>query len=58
MNRDKREGSAKDLGGKIKETGGDLTGDDKLKSEGQADQAEGKLQKGVGKVEEAISGKK
>ena len=54
MNRDKREGSAKDLGGKIKETAGDLTGNEKMKREGQADQVEGKVQKGFGDAKEEL----
>ena len=53
-NENKVEGTLKDIGGKIKETVGDLTGNDKLKGEGLADQAEGKAQKGVGTVEEKL----
>ncbi len=35
---DRVEGAAKNLGGKIKEAAGKVTGDEKLKREGQADQ--------------------
>ena len=49
---DKAEGRGKDLGGKVKETAGDLTGNEDMKREGQADQVEGKVQKGVGDVQE------
>ena len=53
---DKAEGRGKDLGGKVKETAGDLTGNDDLKREGQADQVEGKVQKGVGDLKDKLSG--
>ena len=41
---DRTEGSMKQAGGKMKEGAGALFGDEKMKREGQADQAEGKLQ--------------
>ena len=44
MNRDEREGKAKDLKGRAKETAGDVTGSDRLQDEGAAEQAEGKTQ--------------
>ena len=53
-NEDQGKGKGKDLGGKIKEEAGDLTGDKDLKREGQADQAEGKLQKGLGDAKEKL----
>ena len=53
-NDNQNEGRAKDLGGKIKETAGDLLGNDKMKREGQGDQIEGKVQKGVGDVQEDL----
>jgi len=49
--KDRTEASAKQLGGKIKEGAGKLFGDEKLKTGGQADQAEGKNQKNLGKRE-------
>ena len=45
---DRTEGSMKQAGGKMKEGAGALFGDEKLKREGQADQAEGKLQNAWG----------
>ena len=53
-NEDQSEGRAKDIGGKIKETAGDLTGNEKMKREGQADQVEGKVQKGFGDAKEEL----
>ena len=41
---DRTEGSMKQAGGKMKEGAGALFGDEKMMREGQADQAEGKLQ--------------
>ena len=56
-NEDQAKGKGKDIGGKIKEEAGDLTGNDKMKHEGQADQVEGKVQKGVGDAEESLKDK-
>src|SRR5688500_7211359 len=47
---DRVEGSAKNMGGKVKEGLGNLTGDSKLKAEGKGDQAEGKIQNAVGGI--------
>ena len=57
-NEDQSKGKGKDLGGKLKEEAGDLTGDKKLKREGQGDQAEGKVQKGLGDAKEKLRDKK
>jgi uncharacterized protein YjbJ (UPF0337 family) len=54
-NEDQSKGKAKDIGGKVKEEAGDLTGNEDMKREGQADQAEGKVQKGVGDVKDSLS---
>lgn len=58
MNRDEMEGKGENLKGKVKETAGDVTGNERLKREGQADQAAGKVQEKYGegkrKVGEAI----
>src|SRR5690606_21005446 len=51
---DRGEGSAKQMGGKVKEAAGDLTGDQKLKAEGKADRMEGKVQNAVGGVKDAL----
>ena len=53
QNQSKRgEGTAEELGGKIKEGAGKLFGDSKMKHEGQADQAEGKLQNAWGSAKD------
>ena len=56
------EGSAKTLGGKLKEGLGNLTGDTKLKGDGRADQIEGKAQNAIGGIKdsarEALDGKR
>ncbi|HWY89744.1 MAG TPA: CsbD family protein [Solirubrobacteraceae bacterium] len=44
--------------GRVKEAAGALTGDQRLKSEGHADQAKGSLKKAVDKVAEAVRGQK
>jgi uncharacterized protein YjbJ (UPF0337 family) len=48
MDKDRIEGAATNLGGKAKETAGNVTGDQKLKSEGVVDQIKGKLQNAIG----------
>ena len=50
---DRIEGSAKNMGGKIKEGAGKLTGDSKLQAEGKADQVEGKVQNRPNAVRES-----
>ncbi|MFZ1276862.1 MAG: CsbD family protein, partial [Candidatus Microthrix parvicella] len=42
--------------GKIKEAAGDLTGDDDLKHEGQADKATGKIKNAIDDVKDTITG--
>ena len=54
MDRDRVEGAAKNIKGKVKEVAGRMTGDAKLKSEGKADQIAGKVQNAVGGVKDAI----
>ena len=54
---DRVEGAAKNIGGKIKEAAGKLTGDEKLKAEGRAEQVEGKVQNAVGGVKDALRDK-
>jgi len=54
VDKDRVEGSAKNLGGKIKEAAGKVTGDEKLKREGQADQVAGKVQNVVGGLKDKI----
>ena len=48
MDKDRIEGAGKNIKGKIKEGVGKVTGHTKTETEGQADQAEGKVQNTVG----------
>jgi uncharacterized protein YjbJ (UPF0337 family) len=54
VDKDRVEGSAKNIGGKIKEGFGKLTGDTKTEAEGKADQVEGKVQNTVGGIKDTI----
>jgi uncharacterized protein YjbJ (UPF0337 family) len=54
MNKDQVKGVAKDIGGKIQETVGDVTGSNKQKAEGLEKQVEGKVQKKLGDAEEVV----
>lgn len=51
---DRIEGAAKNMGGKVKEAAGKVTGDEKLKAEGRADQVEGKVQNTVGGIKDTL----
>ena len=57
MDKDRVEGAARNLGGKVKEAAGKVLGDEKLKAEGKTDQVAGKVQNAVGGVKDAIFGK-
>jgi uncharacterized protein YjbJ (UPF0337 family) len=50
---DRIEGAARNLGGKIKEGLGNLTGDAKLQREGEVDQIEGRAQNAIGGIKDA-----
>jgi len=52
IDHDRVEGSAKNVGGKLKEGLGKLTGDAKLQGDGKADQIEGKTQNAVGGIKD------
>jgi uncharacterized protein YjbJ (UPF0337 family) len=52
IDEDRTEGSMKQAGGKMKEGAGKLFGDEKMKREGEADQAEGKLQNAWGGIKD------
>ena len=54
VDKDRVEGSAKNIGGKIKEGIGKLTGDSKTQAEGKADQVEGKVQNTVGGIKDTV----
>jgi uncharacterized protein YjbJ (UPF0337 family) len=58
MNKDQVKGTAKDIGGKIQEETGKLVGSAEQQAKGLNKQAEGKLQKGLGDVKEAIKDNK
>lgn len=58
MDDDRIKGKAKDVFGSAKETVGKATGDKETERDGQADQVEGKVQKGMGEVRDAIRGDK
>lgn len=51
---DKAENKVKDLKGRAKETVGSVTGDDELKSEGRADQAESSVKQAGEHVKDAV----
>ena len=57
MDKDRVKGSATNMAGKAKEAGGNLTGDQKLKGEGKADQAKGKLKNAMGGIKDTLKGK-
>lgn len=56
--KDRIEGAAKTVGGKIKEAVGKATGDAKLTTEGKADQFEGKVQNAFGSAKDALRDKR
>jgi len=53
MDKDRVEGSAKQVKGAVKETIGKVVGDAKLEAEGKADKTEGKLQNAIGGLKDA-----
>jgi uncharacterized protein YjbJ (UPF0337 family) len=54
MDKDRIIGGAKEIAGKLKSKVGEATGNEKLEAEGLIEQAEGKLQQGIGKGKDAI----
>jgi uncharacterized protein YjbJ (UPF0337 family) len=54
MDKDRIAGSVKQAKGAVKEAVGKVTGDSKLRAEGQADRAEGKVQSTIGGVKDAV----
>jgi uncharacterized protein YjbJ (UPF0337 family) len=48
------DGTSDDLKGRVKEAGGDLTGDDDLKREGKIDQATGTVKDKVGDASDKL----
>ena len=57
MDKDRIEGSAKVVKGKVKDALGKLTGDAKLQADGKADQVEGRVQNAVGGLKDTLRGK-
>ena len=57
MNKDQAKGHIKDLAGKARAKMGSLTGNRSEQAKGVANQAEGKLQKGVGDLKNATRDK-
>jgi uncharacterized protein YjbJ (UPF0337 family) len=54
MNKDQIEGTAKDMGGKIREEAGKLLGSKEQQAKGLMNQVEGKAQQQVGNLKEAV----
>ncbi len=55
MDQDRIEGSATNLGGKLKEAVGGMVGDSKTQAEGKADQVSGQVQNAYGSAKDAVS---
>ena len=53
MDKDRIEGSAKQIKGAVKGAVGKLVGDSKLQAEGNAEKAEGKVQNAIGGLKDA-----
>ena len=51
---DKAENKGEELGGKLKEGAGRLTGDDEMQAEGKADQSKGKVKQGAEHAKDAV----
>jgi len=56
MDKDRIEGSVKEIKGKIKEVAGKVLGDAKLETEGKTDQIAGKVQNAAGGVKDTLKG--
>jgi uncharacterized protein YjbJ (UPF0337 family) len=48
-NKDEIQGKAEQIKGRVKERAGELNNDERLRNEGQDDQAAGEIQEGIGK---------
>lgn len=57
VDKDRIEGSGKQVKGDIKEKAGDVLGDEKLKDEGAGDKLAGKVQNAIGGVKDALKKK-
>ena len=54
VDKNRVDGSAKNIGGKVKEGIGKVTGDSKMQTEGKADQVEGKIQNAIGGIKDSV----
>ncbi len=54
---DKAKNTAQQAKGKLKETAGKVSGNDKLRAEGKADQVKGKVENAIGGLKDAVRGK-
>ncbi len=54
MDEDRFKGAATNMGGKVKDAVGGLTGDTKTQAEGKMDQATGQLQNTLGSAKDAV----
>ena len=54
MDEDRVKGAATNIGGKVKDAVGGLTGDTKTQAEGKMDQATGQLQNTIGSAKDAV----
>ena len=54
MDEDRITGAATNIGGKVKDAVGGLTGDTKTQAEGKMDQATGQLQNTIGSAKDAV----
>jgi uncharacterized protein YjbJ (UPF0337 family) len=54
MDEDRIKGAATNIGGKVKDSVGGLTGDTKTQAEGKMDQATGQLQNTLGLAKDAV----
>ena len=57
MDRDRVDGSAKQIKGVVTQAVGHAVGDARLKSDGKADETEGKVQNAVGGLKDALKAK-
>ena len=54
MDKDRIAGAAKEIKGSVKETIGKVVGDAKLQSDGKAERAVGKVQNAIGGMKDAV----
>lgn len=54
MNKDRIEGAAREAKGRVKQGVGKVTGDQKLKTEGEIDETTGKVQNAIGGLKDSL----